>query len=87
MNNDDLSDKLNKLHGTVTDKLEERFEDDKWTIADLTAALRLLKQNNIVVTVKPVLTSHTNQLEAAKKKAEAASKTSKTPFGYKQGKA
>lgn len=82
MKNEDLSDILNDLHGGVAEYLRGQLDGGAPSKTDVADILRLLKQNNIVVTIKPIKTNHSNQLEEARKKAEEAG----SPFGYRQTK-
>jgi len=82
MNNEQLGEVLNALHADVAKHLRDRLQEDDCNTGDVGAALKLLKQNNIQVTISPELTNHSNQLEVAREKAEKAG----SPFGYKQEK-
>lgn len=45
-------DKLSDLHGVVADELKRRIVDEEATSADLSAAIKFLKDNNITASVE-----------------------------------
>lgn len=63
-------DKLGELHGLVADQLSERIKEGLWSSADIAAAIKFLKDNNI--TSDPGEDSH---LAGLKQQLEQAAKS------------
>lgn len=71
-------DRLSDLHGAVADELKRRIVEDEATSADLSAAIKFLKDNNITASVED--NSQMQDLKAAlEKRAAARSKKHLTP--------